>query len=226
MSRVYLRPACAQDLPSIADLAAQAMVEDELFIHLCPHRYEHYADFRYGFVRRLKKRLVTPGYIIMVAVEQEGQGVGEVILLSPYVLPMVLPLTPPSALERKLLALEDSYLALICPDRSVDPHRLAHYTASISDCFPFADYPDMWFLATLAVDPTFQRRGIGQQLVHWGLQQAVRDNVSVGLEASVKGTGLYEKLGFRTINTLELMPGIIIRAMLYDQPLPSEQIHP
>lgn len=135
------------------------------------------------------------------------------------------PLTPHSALERKLLALEDRYLALVCPDRSVDPHRLEQYAASITDCFPFSDFPDMWFLATLAVDPQFQRRGIGQQLVQWGLQQAARDNVPVGLEASVQGTALYEKLGFQIINTLEFMTDINIRAMLYNIPSISEKVH-
>ena len=76
---VHLRPACAQDLPDIADLAAQAMLEDELFSHLCPHRYENYPDFRYAFLRRLKKRLVTPGYVMIVAVENEGSVAGELI---------------------------------------------------------------------------------------------------------------------------------------------------
>lgn len=79
MSRMRLRPACSQDLPSIADLAAQAMLEDELFTHLCPHRYEHYPSFRYGFLRRLKKRLVTPGHVMMVAVENGTLGAGELI---------------------------------------------------------------------------------------------------------------------------------------------------
>jgi predicted N-acetyltransferase YhbS len=99
----------------------------------------------------------------------------------------------------------------------VDPHRLEHYTASVVDCFPFPKYPELWFLATLAVDPKFQRCGIGQQLVQWGLHQALSEKVPVGLEASVKGTALYEKLGFQSINTMELMPGLPIRAMLYDK---------
>jgi hypothetical protein len=55
------------------------MLEDELFSHLCPHRYKHYPDFRYAFLRRLKKRLVTPGYVMIVAVEKEGFVGGELI---------------------------------------------------------------------------------------------------------------------------------------------------
>jgi ribosomal protein S18 acetylase RimI-like enzyme len=128
---------------------------------------------------------------------------------------MILRLTC-SALERTLLALEERYLALISPERSVDPKRLAHYLTSVVECFPFSDFPNYWFLSTVAVDPSCQRRGIGQQLVEWGLQQARQENLPVGLEASIKGFGLYEKLGFRTVNKMELMPGITIRAMLHD----------
>ena len=74
MPGVHLRPARAQDLPDIADLAARAMLEDELFAFLCPRRHEHFSDFRYAFLHRLKKRLVTPQYVMIVAVENEGSG--------------------------------------------------------------------------------------------------------------------------------------------------------
>lgn len=73
-SGVRLRPARAQDLPDIAGLIAQAMLEDELYTWLCPGRYEHYADFRNAFLRRLKKRFVTVGYVMVVAVENSGNG--------------------------------------------------------------------------------------------------------------------------------------------------------
>jgi hypothetical protein len=71
-SGVRLRPARAQDLPEIANIIAQAMLEDELFTWMCPGRHEYYADFRYGFLRRLKTRFVTPGYVMIVAVEHSG----------------------------------------------------------------------------------------------------------------------------------------------------------
>ncbi|KAJ5344345.1 GNAT family acetyltransferase [Penicillium brevicompactum] len=186
MPGVHLRPACAQDLPGIADLAARAMLEDELFAYLCPGRYEHYSHFRYAFLRRLKTRLVTPRYVMIVAVENEGSGES------------------------------------IC---GVDPHRLEQYLASAVDCFPFSDFPQNWFLSTVAVDPVHQRRGIGQQLIQWGLQQGLQDNVPVGLEASLKGFALYERLGFRTVNELELRPGIIMRAMICDTNTLSNMNH-
>lgn len=53
-----------------------------------------------------------------------------------------------------------------------------------------------WELLTLAVDPPYQRRGIGQEMVAWGLERAKAD----GLPAVVigaKGTEpLYQRCGF------------------------------
>lgn len=118
--------------------------------------------------------------------------------------------------ERKFLTLTNQAATSMHPDRSVDHARLAEYNTI--ECFPYADYPDLLLLSTLAVHPDHQRQGIGQKLVEWGLEQASRDRAPVGLEASAKGTSLYEKLGFRTINQLE-WEGITIAAMLWDQPI-------
>ncbi|KAJ5691815.1 GNAT family acetyltransferase [Penicillium macrosclerotiorum] len=257
MASVFLRPARLEDLPFVADLAAEAMVEDELFAYLCPHRHEHYADFRLAFLRRLKTRLVTPGFAVMVAVEpcerQQGGLYGEKQIRGyavwermgksdkaarwkhqnngwwhgdpscPHFTSICPALTALDPLERSLLALESRYLSLVSPDRSVDPHRLEHYHhACLTDCFPFDNFPELWYLGNLAVAPAYQRRGIGRLLLEWGLDHARREHVAVGLEASAKGVGLYERAGFRPVNAMELMPGIPITAMLW-QDLQGDQ---
>lgn len=118
--------------------------------------------------------------------------------------------------ERKFLSLTNQASSSMHPDRSVDLSRLAEYDAI--ECFPYSDHPDLWLLSTLAVHPDHQGQGIGQKLVEWGLEQASREGTPVGLEASAKSTGLYEKLGFRIINHLE-WEGITINAMLWEQPI-------
>lgn len=113
----------------------------------------------------------------------------------------------------------DLHISRLFPDRSVDKARLANYNALATECFPWAAYPNLWYLSVLAVHPQRQRQGIGRSLVQWGLEKARQEELPVGLEASVKGTSLYEKLGFRTVNEAQLIPGITMRAMLWEPSL-------
>ena len=72
---MYLRLAGAQDLPKIANVAAQAMFDDELFDLICPKRHEYYSDYREGFMRRVQDKLALPGWVVVVA-EDAGLVVG------------------------------------------------------------------------------------------------------------------------------------------------------
>ncbi|KAF7588124.1 hypothetical protein BBP40_006157 [Aspergillus hancockii] len=62
LTKVHLRPAVSQDLPRIAEVAAQSMLDDELFAFLCPRRREFYSDYRQSFLRRLRGKLTSPGF--------------------------------------------------------------------------------------------------------------------------------------------------------------------
>jgi GNAT superfamily N-acetyltransferase len=56
-----------------------------------------------------------------------------------------------------------------------------------------------YYLDNLTVDFRFQRMGYGEQLLRWGVQQAQQKKLKICTEASVKGVGLYRKLGFEQI---------------------------
>lgn len=47
-----------------------------------------------------------------------------------------------------------------------------------------------------AVDPAYQRRGVGNQLVEWGVKKADEQGLDAVVESSPFGRGLYEKHGF------------------------------
>lgn len=57
-----------------------------------------------------------------------------------------------------------------------------------------------WEIENLVVDPAFRRRGVGSQLVHELLSQAVGQNATTVLlevrESNLAATRLYEQLGF------------------------------
>lgn len=62
-----------------------------------------------------------------------------------------------------------------------------------------ADPPAIFVLDMCCVHPDFQRRGIAQKLVQWGLDEAKkRGDLECTTEASSMGRGAYKKLGFQS----------------------------
>lgn len=61
-----------------------------------------------------------------------------------------------------------------------------------------------WTLYILAIHPNYERRGIARQLLADGLRMAGEDDVAVFLTSTMTGRGLYEKLGFERLETLDL----------------------
>lgn len=55
------------------------------------------------------------------------------------------------------------------------------------------------YMAILAVEPKFQRMGIGKKLLEWGLDMADREGLETFIEASPAGKPLYEKMGWRVV---------------------------
>lgn len=54
------------------------------------------------------------------------------------------------------------------------------------------------------MSPDYQRRGIGSQLVKWGLEKADRDGVPCCLTATPMGVHVYTKLGFEEVGRVEI----------------------
>lgn len=56
----------------------------------------------------------------------------------------------------------------------------------------------------LIVHPEYQRQGIGQKLLDWGVETADRENVVTWLFSRPAGSKLYEKNGWRTHCVIEV----------------------
>lgn len=48
--------------------------------------------------------------------------------------------------------------------------------------------------------PDYQGKGVGAQLMQWGMNVAEQLNLPVYLESTVEGVPLYKKLGFQTLS--------------------------
>ncbi|CAG7940273.1 unnamed protein product [Penicillium nalgiovense] len=71
-----------------------------------------------------------------------------------------------------------------------------------------------YYLDMLGVQDSYQGRGLGSKLLKWGLTRADAEGLEVYLSASPAGKPLYEKNGFREVDTFSPFPGYVQVAML------------
>lgn len=58
------------------------------------------------------------------------------------------------------------------------------------------DRAESWYLETLAVHPGFQGRGVGRDLVQWGLERAEEEGICASVVSAKGKDGFYRKAGF------------------------------
>lgn len=109
-------------------------------------------------------------------------------------------------LYRKAVLFKDSLEDWIYPSWWENNVRHKEYYKVQQECVEnflgYAKLDETWYLTQLAVHPGFQRRGVGDALVTWGLNQAGSRGEKVYLEASEFGIGLYLRKGFVALGNL------------------------
>lgn len=61
----------------------------------------------------------------------------------------------------------------------------------------------------LAVDPTYQRRGIGRMLVTWGEERALQEDLKVvRFLAGEKGAKLYRAMAYEEVGKVDILGGM------------------
>ena len=225
---MHIRLATAHDVPATASLSVSAFANDELFEWMSPHRAAYPTHFRAQFLLRYQTRFWSSDYVFYVAETDEGDkdwsGAAEVVGYAIWSRRGNSETAKRwrqsqeswrATIEVALLRIEEWYLDTIKADKSLDYSKRDQLrTAPSTD---FEDVDEMWKLNNLATDPRFQHRGVGGMLIAWGQEQARRENVCVGLTASIVGQGVYRKKGFRMYGVLP-WPGFIDVPMMIWEP--------
>ena len=106
-------------------------------------------------------------------------------------------LVPPEqagAWDDAIAQIDDAQTNDVTDDGGRRHHRFWEWIASKIPPEP------LWHLDTVAVEPGWQKRGIGSALIRFGLERARESDVAVVLETGTpRNVPLYERLGFHVV---------------------------
>ncbi|KAI9765910.1 MAG: hypothetical protein M1840_007051 [Geoglossum simile] len=209
------------DIPRITEILLAALLQDPFYIYLWKHREDFPNDHRFYWEHRMFGDLFNPRYVFLV-LELESQRADTT---GSWVEAKGSPIISFAIWERKgnsegalkweserkeecgvnhsLSVINDVHLKHDFPGlrRDTTPERFNACKASLQqtdDDFSAILSPDRLQMELICTYPCYQRRGAASQLVQWGLQRAIEDELRfVTAAASFCGKGLYQKNGFR-----------------------------
>ncbi|KLU82229.1 hypothetical protein MAPG_01304 [Magnaporthiopsis poae ATCC 64411] len=166
---------------------------------------------------RKSARVHDAGSILMVAVEASGSGpeseaavVGYAWWTRPEAASNVASVI--GASEEDLKSLGETFPPELDRDAVTDMRKAL--LAGEEAVFGTGAQRHWYELEILAVDPNHHRKGVGKQLVQWGLEMTIREQKDVFLTASPMGRPLYHSLGFKEVGTLDMF-GATYTFMVY-----------
>ncbi|KAJ6258308.1 hypothetical protein Dda_6348 [Drechslerella dactyloides] len=188
----------------LADIASIAFADDESFEWRYPNRNQYPAHNRSITARHRAAELLDPSAWVVVAYvdgqaagyatwQRKGDPLGEEAERDFWL----------QKTERSLHGIELRLASYLFPHPTAFPpaidlmRRCFADTAAELRALPgFSTY---LHLNILAVDPAYQRQGVGSQLVSWGVSMARRNRIPCALEASRAGKKVYLKSGFKEL---------------------------
>lgn len=219
---MHIREGRLDDIPYLADISCDALWNDDIVQYLAPNRAKYPLSHRDNYLYRTKKRFFGGDRLVVAVTDDEDSevyvGKEKVIGFAfwsdtldtsrPHKLPastfgngMQNEICPclwliVTAFEQLSLRIEGSYRWYFNIDRSYDKLRFARFWDTISRNPFFEDISHYWELELLAIDPDWQRKGVGSMLLSWGLVKASRHHLPVVVAATADGEYLYKKHGF------------------------------
>jgi GNAT superfamily N-acetyltransferase len=172
-----IRFATPQDEPAIAALCAVAFFEEGLFgEYIHPYRHQYPDDSKIFWHLHTRKAF------------RDDAGAQKV--MQEHVAPSDDAFVPLPSTNN--LAIEPSRATIL---QDTAPF-FKHHWEGITNGLPRASN---WYLDLLCVSPAYQKRGLGQPLVRWGLERARAEHVHASTTSSFKNETFYLRCGFDEI---------------------------
>ena len=221
---MHLRPTTPADVPRCTTIIDTAYVNDELYNFLGANRNAYPLQWRQSVLKAQHAKLYQPNawsFVCVADANDKFAPPGEILgcarwtrrsskddaATDPWIRRLSLAERGEGFLRWAELKWEETLR--INPAKAWD--REDAFIRSIVKSTAFAPVRGAthWFLDHLAVAPEYQRRGVGRELVQWGLQRAEAETkeriemgkppVPVALFGSVMGLHLYRSLGFKVV---------------------------
>jgi GNAT superfamily N-acetyltransferase len=203
---MYLRPATPQDEPAIAAVCAAAFFDEPLFgQYIHPLRHQYPDDVQIFWHERVRKFFQEPRNKLIVATVNED-GTEKIVGMA------VWQRQGDDAGAHKIMQEwqdpgPNAFAALPSTNnRAIDPSR----QTILWDASPFFKHhwqgttyglprENNWYLNLCCIHPGYQKRGVGQLLVRWGLGLAAAENVHASVTTSHANEHFYLRCGFDEI---------------------------
>jgi ribosomal protein S18 acetylase RimI-like enzyme len=210
-----IRRARLTEAPQIGRIAARSYCSTPVTAFLNPNREKYYADYERGFVERAISRMLSPRSVTFVActVEEPGRVVGYAQFVRLGDDAGARKLIREVGFVKRVVLWVFSWLfwgyctvlhLVLGEDRSANKEAAKMFREWVKrDQEKFweshEERSNRWHVQSCVVLEEWQRKGIGKRLMEKIIERVEREGEIVGLEASVKGEGLYKKLGFELL---------------------------
>ncbi|KAH9881280.1 hypothetical protein IAQ61_000002 [Plenodomus lingam] len=208
---MHIQPAESKDIAQLASIGAAAFATEAIYGHFHPLREFYPEDFYDAIFNTLRRLMVTPGGVIMVAKVSRDElmhGTTSLPKSSPQEKKKIVGylttvhsarlLTSCPELQRELLDIEAAKSHIRC----AAPDVIKEFSEAEETLI--GDVPERIEAPSLAILPEFQRMGVGKRLMAWALDRANAEQVPIFADASTKGLPLYLKGGFEIIGRVKL----------------------
>jgi ribosomal protein S18 acetylase RimI-like enzyme len=211
---VTIRRASLRDGPQIGRVAGITYYNTPLTSWIYPHREKYHSQYEFRAIERTINKMLSPRNETYVACTASGTIVGEAQFVrlgdDAGARKMIREV---GVVKRVLMWMASWVFWVYCKlwwwleggDKSVDAKAAETFAGwckldNEKHWESHDERASRWHAQSVVVLPEWQGKGIGKKLMAEVMKKAQRDMVIVGLEASVKGEGLYIRLGFELLD--------------------------